>query len=131
LFTGVNREATKRCTGVAAGGFSVFRASTGRNPVNAVVRSDDEQSFGFVRIKQTGDLVFKMYSPDAKAFRSAVEDGKLEGKVTAKKNDHFNVHIRADSALAEKIFSTGTLEDWYDEELTQTFHCIKRFDASE
>ncbi len=28
---------TKRCTGVAAGGFSVFRASTGRNPVNAVV----------------------------------------------------------------------------------------------
>jgi hypothetical protein len=28
---------TKRCTGVASGGFSVFRASTGRNPVNAVV----------------------------------------------------------------------------------------------
>lgn len=93
--------------------------------------SDDEQSFGFVRIKQTGDLVFKMYSPDAKAFRSAVEDGKLEGKITAKKNDHFNVHIRVDSALAEKIFTAGTLEDWYGEELTQTFHCIKRFDASE
>ncbi len=29
---------TKRCTGVAAGGFSVFRVSAGRNPVNAVVR---------------------------------------------------------------------------------------------
>jgi hypothetical protein len=27
-----------RCTGVAAGGFSVFRVSAGRNPVNAVVR---------------------------------------------------------------------------------------------
>jgi hypothetical protein len=26
-----------RCTGVAAGGFSVFQASAGRNPVNAVV----------------------------------------------------------------------------------------------
>jgi hypothetical protein len=33
-----NRGITKRCTGVAAGGFSVFRASTGRNPVNAIVR---------------------------------------------------------------------------------------------
>lgn len=33
-----NRGRTKRCTGVAAGGFSVSRASTGRNPVNAVVR---------------------------------------------------------------------------------------------
>ncbi|MFM7869749.1 MAG: hypothetical protein ACKPHU_36475, partial [Planctomycetaceae bacterium] len=31
---------TKRCTGVAAGEFSVFRASAGRNPVNAVVRQD-------------------------------------------------------------------------------------------
>ncbi len=29
----------KACTGVAAGGFSVFRASTGRKPVNAVVRA--------------------------------------------------------------------------------------------
>lgn len=29
---------TKRCTGVAAGGFSVIRASAGRSPVTAVVR---------------------------------------------------------------------------------------------
>jgi hypothetical protein len=29
---------TRRCPGVAAGGVSVFQASTGRNPVNAVVR---------------------------------------------------------------------------------------------
>jgi hypothetical protein len=34
---------TKRCTGVAAGGFSVFRASTGRNPVNAVVMREENR----------------------------------------------------------------------------------------
>ncbi len=34
---GREQRITKRCTGVAAGGCSVFRASTGRNPVNAVV----------------------------------------------------------------------------------------------
>jgi hypothetical protein len=33
----LSSQLTKRCTGVAAGGFSVFRTSTGRNPVNAVV----------------------------------------------------------------------------------------------
>lgn len=32
-----NDRITRRCTGVAAGGFSVLRASAGRNPVNAVV----------------------------------------------------------------------------------------------
>jgi hypothetical protein len=34
---------TKRCTGVAAGGFSVFRASAGRNPVNAVVMREENR----------------------------------------------------------------------------------------
>jgi hypothetical protein len=33
-----------RCTGVAAGGFSVFRASAGRNPVNAIVISLNQMS---------------------------------------------------------------------------------------
>ncbi len=35
--SGIDTAITKRCTGVAAGGASVFQASTGRNPVNAVV----------------------------------------------------------------------------------------------
>ncbi len=35
--TAIRQAEPKRCTGVAAGGFSVFRASAGRNPVNAVV----------------------------------------------------------------------------------------------
>jgi len=37
-YTELRTGRTKRCTGVAAGGFSAFRASTGRNPVNAIVR---------------------------------------------------------------------------------------------
>ena len=99
--------------------------------VTYFVFSDNERSFGFVRIKRTGDLEFKMYSPDARAFRSAVEEGKLEGKITTKQNDHFDVQIRTDSTLTERIFSAKALGDWYDEELTQTFHCIKRFESSE
>ena len=35
-----NDRITRRCTGVAAGGFGVLRASAGRNPVNAVVRRE-------------------------------------------------------------------------------------------
>ncbi len=38
---GEQSQLTKRCTGVAAGGFSVFRASPGRNPVNAVVIANE------------------------------------------------------------------------------------------
>ena len=45
---------TKRCTGVAAGGFSVFRASAGRNPVNAVVMLNKKQQWdGIVDDDQT------------------------------------------------------------------------------
>jgi len=92
--------------------------------------ADDEHAFGFVRVKQTGDLEFKMYSPDAKTFRAAVEGGKLDGKITAKRNDHFDVLVRADSMRTKPIFSDEELGDWYDDELTQTFHCIKRFDST-
>jgi hypothetical protein len=44
------RQITKRCTGVAAGGCSVFRASTGRNPVNAVVIPGRITSFFFRQV---------------------------------------------------------------------------------
>jgi hypothetical protein len=48
------KRRTKRCTGVAAGGFSVFRDSTGRNPVNAVVIPGRITSSAF---RQVGDSV--------------------------------------------------------------------------
>ena len=91
--------------------------------------SNDKEIFGFVRIEQTGDQEFKMYSPDSKAFRTAVEEGKLDGMVTSRENDHFDVLIRADSPLTTSVFSAGNRGDWYDEEMAQTFHCIKRFDT--
>ncbi len=87
--------------------------------------------YGFVRVQLQSGKRMQFLSPDPKKFREAVESGTLDGSINPKKNNHFNVHIKAESKLTNEVLSTGKIADWYDPELTQTFRCIKRFDSDE
>jgi len=92
---------------------------------------DDAERFGFVRVYRTDNMEMKMYRPNAKRFRAAVQDGQLDGTLTSTMYDHFNVHIRVNSQLPEPFFADAELGEWYDDEGMQTFRSIKRFDSTE
>ena len=92
---------------------------------------EEADKYGFFRVQLKGDDRMQFLSPDPKRFREAVESGTLVGTVIPKKNNHFNVHIKAESDSTEKVFSTSEISDWYDRDLTQNFRCIKRFESDE
>ena len=65
------------------------------------VKRDDR--FVFIWLSRMEDDALYARACDPKVFRKAVADGKLEGEVTKRGEDRFDVELRFSSALAELL----------------------------
>ena len=94
-------------------------------------RDDPDGDFGFFRIERTGESELTMHLPDPAKYRSAVEDGKLDGDIIPKKNDSFTVRVHADSPSIKEIFGAMDISKWHLPDVSATYRRIKRFDESQ
>ena len=93
--------------------------------------ADDDDAYGFVRIGRIGDNELKMFLPDPGAFRTAVQNGEVDGKVNPRKNDHFTVVLESQSHLTQRVLSRKELRGLYKADDSQTMRRIKRWEDKE
>jgi len=91
-------------------------------------RDDSNNDFGFVRIERTGENELTMHLPDPAKFRSAVEDGRLDGDIIPMMNDSFTLRVRADSASIKEVFGAMDISKWHLPDDSVTLRKIERFD---
>lgn len=97
-------------------------ADSGPPPVKEV--------FGFVRVEPVSDVEFKLYLPDSKNFKAAVESGKLRGFVEEDENNdsladeekRYDVLVRANSESIEEVFGSKDISAWFDTENSTTHY---------
>ncbi len=65
------------------------------------VKRDDR--FAFIWLSRMEDDALYARACDPKVFRQAVADGKLDGEITKRGEDHFDVYLRSSPALAEVL----------------------------
>jgi hypothetical protein len=92
---------------------------------------DDDDVFGFVRVKRIQDEQCEVYLPDPGAFRDAVKVGLVDGTVVQSKYGHFNVRIRTDSPRTLQCLSKENFGDLYNAIDKQTFRRIKHIQTEE
>ncbi len=93
--------------------------------------ADDDDAYGFVRIERIGDNELKMFLPDPGAFRTAVQNGEVDGKVNPRKDDRSTVVLDAQSHLTQRVLSRKELRGLYKEDDAETLRRIKRWEDKE